>query len=142
MSYAFRRVPCTDLFISKKLEEMQCLIKLFQVLVKLISKPFPKQHFESALLKEECAASFVEGLVLYLLSAKHRHKCNGQKFCFNYQQNLLVRLSQSSCFKALYEKSNEQLLSQSALYLIFYQQNTGKNAVLRNSAPSGDTIYQ
>ena len=115
---------------------MQCLSKLFQVLVKLISKPFAKQHFESALLKEQCAAPFVVCLVLSLLSAKNRHKCNAQRFCFHYQQNLSVRLSQNNCFKELYKRSNEQPLAKSPLYLIFYQQNIGKNTMLRNFVPS------
>ena len=35
-------------------------------------------------------------------------------------QNLRVRIPQSSCYKALYKKSNEQLLLESALYLTFY----------------------
>ena len=45
-------------------------------MAKLISKPFPKKHFESAVLKEQCATPFVERLVLDLLSAKNQHKCN------------------------------------------------------------------
>ena len=142
MSSAFLRTSCTELFINKKSGEMQCLGKLFQVLVKLISKPFLKQHFESVLLTEQYAAPFVERLVLNLLSAKNRHKCSAQKFCFNYQQNLSVRLLQSSCFKAPYERSNEQRLSQSALYLIFYQQKINKNAMLRNFVSVTRKIYQ
>ena len=43
-----------------------------------------------------------------------------------------LRLSQSSCFKALYERSNEQSLSQSTLWLSYYQNKFGKNAVLRH----------
>ena len=43
-------------------------------------------------------------------------------------KNLLVRLSQSSCFKALYERSHEQLFSQSALQIAYYQQRVSKNA--------------
>ena len=121
---------------------MQYLSKFFQVLVKLISKALPKQHFESALLKEQCAAPFVECVVLNLLSAKNRRKCNAQKFYFNYQQNSSIRLSQSSYFKALYESSNEQLLSYSTFYLTFYQQNISKNAIVRNFLPSADKIYQ
>ena len=42
MSSAFLRASCTELSINKKSGEMQCLSKLFQVLVKLISKPFLK----------------------------------------------------------------------------------------------------
>ena len=61
---------------------MQCLSKFFQVLVKLITKPFPRLYFESALLKEQCAAPFVERLVLNLLSAKNRQKCNGLQILF------------------------------------------------------------
>ena len=38
--------------------------------------------------------------------------------------------------------SSEQPLSQSALYLIFYQQNIDKNVMLRNFVSSTDKIYQ
>ena len=54
---------------------------------------------------------------------------------------LSVILSQSNWFKELCKCSNEQLLSQSALCLIFQQQIIGKNAMLRNSVPSADKIY-
>ena len=53
-----------------------------------------------------------------------------------------MRLSQSSHFKAPYERSNEQVLSQSALYLIFYQQNIDKNAMLKNFVSIIRKIYQ
>ena len=53
-----------------------------------------------------------------------------------------MRLSQSSCFKAVYEKNNEQLLSQSALSLTFYEQKITENAMFRNFGPSTDKIYQ
>ena len=141
MASAFRRAPYILSSISKISRKMQCLGILFQVLTKFISKTFPKQHFRSALRKEQRAAPFLEPLVLNLLSAKNQQKCNAQKFCFNYWQNLSVRLSQSSCFKALNERSNEQLLSQRTLYLIFYQQNIDKNAMLWNSVPSADKIH-
>ena len=41
-------------------------------------------------------------------------------------QNLRVRIPQSSCYKALYKKSNEQLLLESALYLTFYPKRFSK----------------
>ena len=43
---------------------------------------------------------------------------------------------------ALQIRSNEQLLSNSALCLTFYQQNIGRNVMLRNFAPSTDEVYQ
>ena len=55
---------------------MQCLSKLFQVLVKFLSNTFPKQLFYGALRKEQWAGPFVEYLVLNLLSAKNRQKYN------------------------------------------------------------------
>ena len=42
----------------------------------------------------------------------------------------------------LYERSNEQLLLWSALYLIFYQQKFGKNTILMNFVQSIDESYQ
>ena len=90
---------------------MQRLSKLFRALVKFLSKALPKQHFEIVLRKEQCPAPFIERPALNLLSAKNRQKCNGQKFCFKYGQNLSVRLPQTSCFKAQYERSDAQLLS-------------------------------
>ena len=47
-------------------------------------------------------------------------------------QNLSVRLSQSSYFKMLYKGNNEQFLSESTLYLTYYQKKIGKNAMLRH----------
>ena len=42
LNSAFRRAPCTWLSSNKKSGEMQCLSKLFEVLIKLLSNPFPK----------------------------------------------------------------------------------------------------
>ena len=52
-----------------------------------------------------------------------------------------MKASQSSHFKALYERSNDQHLSESTLYLIFSQQNIGKNAMLGDFVSSTDNIY-
>ena len=87
------------------------IIYSFQVLAKFIIKTFPKQLFYSAVRKEQCAASFVEHSDHNFPSAKIRQKCNVQVSCSKYWQNLSLRLSQSSCFKALYESSHEQVIS-------------------------------
>ena len=80
---------------------------------------------------EQWAAPFVEHFALSFLSAKNRHKCIVYVKCSKYWQNVFVRLFQSSCFKGLSEKNNEQLLSYSTLNLIFYQQKFGRNALFK-----------
>ena len=42
MSSSFLRASCTKPSIRKKLAEMQCLSKWFQVMAKFLSKTFPK----------------------------------------------------------------------------------------------------
>ena len=43
---------------------------------------------------------------------------------------LLVKLYWSSCFKALYENNNKQLLLSSALCIAYHEQKVDKNAML------------
>ena len=50
--------------------------------------------------------------------------------------------TQSCCFKALYERSNAQLLSWSTLYITFYQQKIDRNAKFKLIVPSAGKIYQ
>ena len=59
-----------------------------------------------------------------------------------YQWNLLGRLSQSRCFKPLYERSNDQLLSQSTLFIAFYQQKASINEIIKQFGVSTNEIYQ
>ena len=61
---------------------------------------------------------------------------------FQVWQYLSVRVSQSSWFKALYERSNEQSLSQSTLRLSYYQKIFGKNAILRHLVKTIDKCLQ
>ena len=51
-------------------------------------------------------------------------------------------LSQSTCFKPLFERSNDQLLSQSTLFTAFYQQKASKTEMLKQFAVSPNEIYQ
>ena len=53
-----------------------------------------------------------------------------------------IRLSQSSCFKPLYERSSGQLLSQSTLFIAFYQQKASINKMLKQFGVSNNEIYQ
>ena len=53
-----------------------------------------------------------------------------------------LRLSQSSYFKALYERSNEQSLSESTLWFSYYQNKFGKNAMLRHLVRITDKCLQ
>ena len=52
------------------------------------------------------------------------------------------KLSQSTCFKPLYERSNGQLLSQSTLFIGFYQQKASINKMLKQFRVSTNEIYQ
>ena len=55
---------------------MQGLGILFEILINVIIKTFPKLLFSSALRMEQYPAPFVEPLVLNLLSGITRQKCN------------------------------------------------------------------
>ena len=39
----------------------------------------------------------------------------------------IIKLSQSTCFKPLNERSNDRFLSYSTLFMAYYQQNVSKN---------------
>ena len=86
---------------------MYCLEKLIQVLAKFINKIFPKEFFKSALRKEQWLALLVEHLALNKNSAKMQ--------CLStFLEVSLETISETSpktCFKALYERKNAQLLS-------------------------------
>ena len=51
-------------------------------------------------------------------------------------------LSQSSCFKPLYESSKDRLLSQSTLFTALYQQKASKHEMLKQFGVSTNEIYQ
>ena len=53
MSSSFRRAPFTYPSISKNSAEMQCLIKVFQVLAKSLRKTFQKQLLQGAVRQEQ-----------------------------------------------------------------------------------------
>ena len=53
-----------------------------------------------------------------------------------------IKLSQSSCFKPLYERSSGQLLSQSTLFIAFYQQKASKKETLKQFGVRTNEIYR
>ena len=59
-----------------------------------------------------------------------------------YFWKLSVKLSQSSCFKALYKRSNHLLLSLSTLYKALYKQNGLENVIFNGIAQSVVKICQ
>ena len=105
---SFRKAPCTQPSINKNLTEMQCLSKSLQVPAQSLIRAFRKSLYflsQSTLSKAtisktstkmQCVSNFFQVL------AK----------CFS-------NISQSRCIKALYERRNGQLLSQSTLYSAF-----------------------
>ena len=51
-------------------------------------------------------------------------------------------LSQSACFKPLYERSNGQLLSKSTLFIVFYRYKASKTEMLKQFGVSTNEIYE
>ena len=49
---------------------------------------------------------------------------------------------QSGGFKPPYERSNDQLFSQSTLFIVFYQQKVNKNKMFQQITVSTNKIYQ
>ena len=101
MDSSFRRAPCTQ-----PLREMQCLSKLLSKYQQNLSLRLSEGHS----MKEAMNSSFRRAL------------CTKAIFNKKYWQNVSVRLSQSRLIKALYERRNGQLLSQSTMYYGFCQQ--------------------
>ena len=49
---------------------------------------------------------------------------------------------QSGCFKPPYKRSNDQLFSQSTLFIVFYQQKVNKNEMFQQITVNTNEIYQ
>ena len=52
------------------------------------------------------------------------------------------KLSQSTCFKPFYERSKDQFLLQSTLFIAFYQWKASTNKILKRFGVSANEIYQ
>ena len=116
-SLPFHKALCTQLSISRASANkhfVRSIKKIYQYRFHkvIILKHSTRVAMRTAFRRVPCDQS--------LLSAKTQQKCDVQVNCSKYWQNVSVRLSQSRCFKAFYEKSNDQLLSQSPLYLALY----------------------
>ena len=117
----FSRAPCTQLNITRGSGKMQCFGKLSQVLTNL-SRGLSQSSYSKAF----CERSTV---LLLLQRTLHMTFCwqkfiRNATFKFSFSknwQNVSVRLSQSTCFKALYKRSHEQLPSQSTLYITLHE---------------------
>ena len=140
MSSSFRRTPCTQPSINKIQKEMQCLTKLFLVLAQSLIRTFPKSLYLKRSTKGAMNSSFRRALCTKASISQKLAEMQCLRNCSNYCQNVSVTLSQSSCIKALYERSNKQLLSQSTLYLAFYQQTLDRNAMFKQIASSTSKI--
>ena len=145
MNSFFRRKPCTQLTISRKSAKMQCLREFFEVLIKFYQYSFAKVSVLKRLTNVEMSIAFrrapctelstnkkpgersneqlLSWSALYLtFISKKSTKIQCLEILFKLLAKFIKRLSQGSCFQALCERSNEQLPSQGALYLTFYEQ--------------------
>ena len=139
----FSRATCTQFNIRRGSRKMQCFDKLFQVLINLSEKLSQSSYFKA--FYERSIVQFLSQRTLYMTFCQQNFTRNAAlKFnCSRNWQNLSVRLSQSSCFKALRKNlSAAPFVLQSALYLTFYQQNIGKNTMLRNFFRGVNKSYQ
>ena len=117
----FSRAPCTQLNISRGSGKMQCFGKLSQVLTNLsgglsqssYSKAFYERSNVLLLLYRTLYMTFCWETFVRNATFKFSFSKNGQ--------NVSVRLSQSTFFKALYKRSHEQLPSQSTLYITLHE---------------------
>ena len=126
--------------VPHKVTKIQSLSEFFQGLAKMISKTFPKQLFRG--LYKRSNAQLLSQSALYIIFSQQKFSRNAMFMGIVPSADLSLRLSQSSCFKVLYERSSEQLLSQGALHLTFYHQNFDKNALLGDFAWSINRRYQ
>ena len=109
------------------------LKKFFPSTGKKYREEFPKVGVFERSTKEAKNSPFRRALCTKATICKSltEMSCYVEVNCFKYWQNLSVRLSQIRCIKAL-KRTNEQLLLWSTLYLAFYQQKFGRNAVVSN----------
>ena len=65
-----------------------------------------------------------------------------KQLALSSNESYRLRLSQNSCFKPLYESNNDQLLLQSNLLIVFYQQKVNKNGVFQQITGNTNKIHQ
>ena len=136
------RAPCTQLTISRDSTKKQCLKYFLRSINKSSQWDSPK------VVSSKCST---EGAMRSYFSRAPCTQLNisrgpGKMQCFGKLSQVLInlsgRLSQSSYFKAFYERSNVQLLSQRTLYMTFCQQTFIRNTTLSLIVLITGKIYQ
>ena len=121
---------------------MQCLSKLFLVLAQSLIRTFSKSLYLKRSTKGAINSSFRRAPCTQPSINKNLTEMQCLSKLLQVQQNLSLRLSQSTYFKPLFERSNDQLLSQSTLFTAFYQQKASKTEMLKQFGVSTNEIYQ
>ena len=136
------RAPCTQLTISRDSTKKQCLKYFLRSINKSSQWDSPK------VVASKCST---EGAMRSYFSRAPCTQLNisrgsGKMQCFGKLSQVLINLSgtlsQSSYFKAFYERSNVQLLSQRTLYMTFCQQTFIRNTTLSLIVLITGKIYQ